>query len=466
MSDRSDPQPSVRRCDGCNAVVERGVRFCSSCGRDLTEIEPKQAPPSSTLEFLERSPDEQTTTRSDIQRRGTPEWLAVVLGVIAVAVVWFVISRPSVETEATDVFPTSTSRNDSADTVQTAESDEPARSEEQATTSSTRPARSVDQTGSTANADAVANAPGTPSAPLDELSADGWGLLVGDGQTIVEVDLSTGTQRRNEQVGAPLAVVDGRLLVYRDSRLAWSDLDDLTQTSEEIVEVAALQRMFTRGRSAERPVVVDEGPDIAIWWPNNNANPQTWIKIRLDDGTVLDSIALTETVYGGPEVVATVGSGTFERIDGRWVAVGDLFASSASQEAIVGQQCVQPDACDWVLVRRDEPTSSPERLAIPVGGPFDVRLVPDADRILLLQSGGVTDHATGTFVPVFGADGESVTAVNRSNLLALADGANIGLRSSVVTLIDLDGQPGRSVSRIAIDDIVPRWLVLIPPQTP
>ena len=250
-----------------------------------------------------------------------------------------------------------------------------------------------------------------------------------------------------------------------DVRLAWSSPDDLEAPTEQILDVPDLQRMLTRGRPADRPVVVGDGPDAAVWWPNNNADPQTWTKIRLADGATLDSIALTDTVYGGPDVVATIGSGTFERVDGRWVAVGDFFASSASRQVIVGQQCTRPDDCNWVLHRRGETASPPERLPIPLGGPFDLRLVTDADRVLLRQGGGVTDHATGRFVPVPGAADESVTAVNRSHLLALADGTNIGLRSAVVTLVDLDGPPGRSVGRIAIEDLVPRWLVFLPPST-
>lgn len=467
MSDPSDRQPPAGRCGACDAVVEAGARFCSVCGHDLLKAEPHETASPASFEFLGRPRSHQAAaTRGGARRRGTPEWLAIAIGFIAVFAVWLLISRPGGETEAIDVSPTSVGRDDSADTIRAADDQQTAPTDGPTTTTTTTTTSRSTAAGPAAGTDPLASAAAAASVPLTDLTTDGWRLLVGDGEMIVDVDLSSGDQVRHSGVGAPLAVIDGRLLVYRDSRLAWSSPDDLGQPAEEIVVVAPLQRMLTRGRSADRPVVVGDGPEAAIWWPNNNANPQTWAKIHLADGRVLDSIALTETVYGGPEVVATVGSGTFERIDGRWVSVGDLFASSASQQAIVGQRCAQPDVCDWVLQRRGEPADPPERLAIPLGGPFDLRLVADADRILLLQGGGVTDHGTGRFVPVPGADGESVTAVNRSHLLALADGANIGLRSSVVTLIDLDSQSVSSVSRIAIDDIVPRWLVLIPPPTP
>lgn len=468
MSYPSDRQPPAGRCGECDAIVEAGARYCSACGHDLSKAGPHETASPAAFEFLGRPRARQATaTLGGARRRGAPEWLAIALGFIAVLAVWLLISRPEGETEAIDVSPTGLGRNDSADTIRAADDQQTAPTDEPTTTTTTTTTTSRSTAARPeAGTDPFASADDAASVPLTDLTTDGWRLLVGDGEMIVDVDLSSGVQVRHTAVGAPLAVIDGRLLVYRDSRLAWSSPDDLGQPAEEIVVVAALQRMLTRGRSADRPVVVGGGSEAAIWWPNNNANPQTWAKIHLADGRVLDSIALTETVYGGPEVVATVGSGTFERIDGRWVSVGDLFASSASQQAIVGQRCAQPDVCDWVLQRRGEPTAPPERLAIPLGGPFDLRLVPDADRILLLQGGGVTDHGTGRFVPVPGADGESVTAVNRSHLLALADGANIGLRSSVVTLIDLDSQPVSSVSRIAIDDIVPRWLVLIPPPTP
>jgi len=406
-----------------------------------------------------------STTRGEVRRQGVPDWLAALAGITAVLVAWFAISRPSVDTRTTD-DPTSTVAENLAGATDPTET---------TTATPTAGQSDPDSTTSPASPGSVSTSPsgddrrevfGEPQAGLSDLDTDGWRLLVGDGQTIVDVDLGSGVQTRHDRVGAPLAIVDDRLLVYRDPRLGWSDPDDLDQPTEEIIEVPNLQRMLTRGRPADRPVVVGSGADASIWWPNNNANPQTWTKVRLADGAVLDSIALTETVYGGPEVVATVGSGTFERVDGRWVRVGDLFASSTSQQAIVGQQCTQPDSCDWVLQRRGRADSPPERLSIPVGGPFDLRLVADADRILLRQSGGVIDHGTGRFVPVVGADAETMTAVNRSHLLAMADSANIGLRSALVTIVDLDASPDRSVSRIVIDDLVPRWLVLVPPATP
>lgn len=407
-----------------------------------------------------------STTRGEVQREGVPEWLAVVGGVAVVLVAWFVISRPSVDTRTTgdpapSVPTTATGYSTTVGPTGTNEASDSATTAAEASDSATTAA----DVSASATTTVDALEPDAATAQLTDLDTEGWRLLVGDGRVVVDVDLVSGVQTRHEGVGAPLALVDGRLLVNTGVRLVWSSVDDLETPTEQILEVPDLQRMLTRGRPADRPVVVGDGPEAAVWWPNNNADPQTWTKIRLADGATLDSIALTDTVFGGPDVVATIGSGTFERVDGRWVAVGDLFASSASRQAIVGQQCTQPDDCHWVLQRRGESALPPERLPIPLGGPFDLRLVADADRVLLRQSGGVTDHETGRFVPLVGADAESVTAVNRSHLLAMADGANIGLRSAAVTFVDLDGPPGRSVGRIAIDDLVPRWLVLVPPST-
>ena len=398
------------------------------------------------------------------RRKGVPEWLALAVGISVVLGVWFVISRPSEGTETIDLPSAGVDRGERSDTVQASDGGGAGLDGDTPVTSPSTPQTAAERR-SGADPDPPVGQYDATSVPLGDLDTDGWRLLVGDGQTIVDVDLGSGIQTRHEGIGAPLALVDGRLLVIGGVRLAWSSPDDLEAPTEQILDVPDLQRMLTRGRPADRPVVVGDGPDAAVWWPNNNADPQTWTKIRLADGAALDSIALTDTVYGGPDVVATIGSGTFERVDGRWVAVGDFFASSASRQAIVGQQCTRPDDCNWLLQRRGETSSPPERLPIPLGGPFDLRLVTDADRVLLRQGGGVTDHATGRFVPVPGAAAESVTAVNRSHLLALADGTNIGLRSAVVTLVDLDGPPGRSVGRIAVEDLVPRWLVLLPPST-
>ncbi len=441
--------PSAQTCSGCGAAMVANARFCAHCG----------LPPDSV--GRDATTGSTATTGGRVSRDGMPEWLAVVLGVAVVLGLWFVISRPSGETSAADQEAAESEPVIGDSSVADETQLDEATTEETATTTTTT-SSAPDPPVEGAVPAAVAD---QPAVPLSDLDADGWRLLVSDGLTIVDVDLTTGEQTRSEGVGAPIALVDGRLLLYRNSRLGWVSPDDLGGEVSEIVEVPALQRMFTRGREADRPVVVDEdSTDVAVWWPNNNANPQTWVKIRLADGTVVDSISLTETVFGGPEVVATVGSGTFERVDGRWVPVGDLFASAASPQAIVGQQCAQPDSCNWVLLRRGGGAAGPENLAVRVGGPFDLRLVADADRILLLASDGVTEHDSGRFVPMVAANATTLTATNREHVLAMADGAGIGPRSSLVTIVDLDGRPERSVTSIAVSELIPRWLVLVPPS--
>ncbi len=456
---------AVSLCSGCGASLVTNARFCAHCGLPADAARGDESVPLDQVGPGARSaaPDPATSIDGRAHRKGVPEWLAVVAGVAAVLSAWFIISRPSGDTRTID--DAAPSIGESADpteseVVESVPSTFPPASSSSSTTSGSAPTPQQP----TPDDDDAAESSAEPPASVGNLDADGWRLLVGDGLTIVEVDLGTGDQARHDSVGAPIAMVDGRLLVYRNSRLAWFSPDDLDRSLGQIVEVPALQRMFTRGRSADRPVVVEEGTLAAVWWPNNNANPQTWVKLDLADGAVIDSIALAEPVFGGPEVVATVGSGTFERVDGRWVRVGDLFASSASHDAVVGQQCRQPDDCDWVLQRRGEAAGDGERLPIPVGGPFDVRLVADADRVLLLESDGVTDHGTGRFVPMVAANATTLTATNRANVLAMADGAGIGPRVSPVTVVDLDGRPDRSVVEIAVSELIPRWLVLVPPR--
>lgn len=447
----------VECCLGCGSSLVRNARFCAHCGLPAGTVSPEPNP------MYERgpmpAPASTSATSGGARREGVPEWLAVVAGVAAVLAVWFVISRPSVETETTDDgAPPVAGESDDLLNLETTTTEDPVEESPADPTSSTGP-DSASATADSADGTSVAS-DNNPSASLTDLEVSGWRLLVGDGLTIVDIDLESGEQTRHERVGTPISVVERSLLVYRDSRLSWLPLDGLDEPGSEIVEVAALQRMFTRGRSADRPVVV-EGP--AIWWPNNNANPQTWVKLRLADGALLDSISLSETVYGGPEVVATVGSGTFERQDGRWLPVGDLFAPSASPDAIVGQQCSGPDSCAWVLQRRDDANAEPQRLAVPVGGPFDLSLVADADRVLLLASDGVTDHGSGRFVPMVSANASTLTATNRAHVLAMADGAGVGRRSSPITIVDLDGSDGPVIAEVEVDDLIGRWLVLVPP---
>ena len=452
-------ESAARTCAGCGAALVTNARFCAHCGLPAGSAGGDPVP---LLDHVSTPAVEATSSIGGRARRqGVPEWLAVVGGVAAVLTVWFVISRPSSEVE-------------SATAEQQARVERSVEMLDGDPLMPSFPSATVDSTTAPSESPTVAAestsepAPPTSRAAGDEVGLDaldgrGWRLLVGDGHAIVDVDLESGVQTRHEGVGAPIALVDGRLLVYRDSRLGWTAPADLGRPPDEIVEVAALQRMFTRGRSADRPVVVDGGA--AIWWPNNNANPQTWVKLDLDDGVVLDSISLTESVFGGPEVVATIGSGTFERIDGRWTKIGNLFASSASPDAVVGQQCDRPEACSWVLQGREGTGFPPERLDVGVGGPFDLGLVADADRTLLLESDGVTDYGTGRFVPMVGANATTLTATNRIHLLAMADGAGIERRSSLVTVVDLDGTPDRSVTSVTVDDLIPRWLVLVPPDT-
>ena len=452
MSAAGSPDPSV--CQSCGAPLDADARFCTRCGR---------APAVSI--------------RGGARREGVPEWVAVVAGLAVLLSIWLVISGPGAETETTDdPLSADGDHDEPPQAAEAAEEDAsvPTDPPSPPTTPSTRQPGSEMRAPSThpavsdaASADGDDNpagaTPGTASAPLSELDAAGWRLLAGDGLTIVEIDLGSGGQTRHEGVGAPLAVVGDQLLLYRDSRLAWASAGELNGSVDEIVEVAALQRMFTRGRSADRPVVIDDDGGLSIWWPNNNANPQTWVKLRLADGSVLDSMSLSETVFGGPEIVATVGSGSFERVDGRWVGIGDLFASASSRQAIVGQRCDQPDVCSWVLRRRGDVIGPPERLPVAVGGPFDLGLVADADRILLLESDGVTDYGSGRFVPMVAANATTLTATNRDRLLAMADGAGIGSRSSSIVVVDLDAPAGAAESRIMIDALIPRWLVLVPP---
>ncbi len=456
--------PEVRTCSGCGASLVTNARFCAHCGL------PADAVAGDPLALFEegrvRSDGAGPTdaTGASVRRGGVGEWPAAALGVAAVFVAWFLISRPGGETEAT----TESERSVASMSIN--------RMTTSAPTTAPSTGRAPTSAGPTSNASTTPSAPTTsteldempsstadsPAVAVGELDTAGWRLLVGDGQTVVEIDLGTGSQSRHDEVGAPLAVVDERLLVYRDPHLAWVDVDDPVSTAEEITEVPNLQRMLTRGRLPDRPVVAVD-PEPVIWWPNNNADPQTWLRLRLADGAVLDTIALTGRVFGGPDIVATIGSGTFERIDRRWERLGDFFASSASRGAVIGQRCDRPDACHWVLLRRTGPAATPERLPVALGGPFDLRLVSDADRILLLRGDGVTDHDAGRLHLLTAANADSMTAVNRSHLLAVANGSTVDLRSSVVTVVDLDGPPGRSTATLEIDDLVPRWLVLVSP---
>ncbi len=464
----SGPNP----CRGCGASLLPGARFCAHCGLSTDSVE--QEPVSVLGENGAPDSPVSAATAGRAHRQGVPEWLAVTAGVAAVLAVWFVISRPSGDTAAIDRA-TGEATTELADGF-TAEVpvDRPFGSTtlpsadqttDQTAESTTERAVGVPVVGEADRPTGV-DRPADSGVVLDDLNLEGWRLLVGDGHAIVDIDLGTGGQTRHDGLGAPISVVGDRLLVYRDSRLSWLSPQELTEPAEELVEAPALQRMFTRGRAADRPVVVVtevDGP--AVWWPNNNANPQTWVKLRLSDGEVLDSIALSETVFGGPEVVATVGSGTFERIDGRWEPVGDLFAPSASPDAIVGQRCDQPDSCSWILQFRGDVADSPQRLTAPVDGPFDLALVADADRVLLRSSDGVTDYGSGRFVPMVGANATTLAATNRVNVLAMADATGLGQRSAWVTVADLDAPAGREAVEIEVSALTPRWLVLLPPRS-
>ena len=291
----------------------------------------------------------------------------------------------------------------------------------------------------------------------------GWRLVAGDGHNIEVIDLATGERRRHSAVGAPMTVDGDRLLLYQNSELFWLPVDGLDLDgsigSESLTGVPSLQVMFVRPRSTDRPVLVelDGRPRSAIWWPNNNTDPQQWLLIDLFDGTTIDEISLSSDVFGGPDVVSTLGSGAFERLDGQWVSLGNLFVTSVSESAVTGQRCESPDQCDVVLV--DRRTGSVDSLIESSLNPTQARLIRPSDRIVLIADQGILDLETGRFNSLPGLESDSL-AVNSQSIVAAVTELSIGEKVATISLVDVDQG---AQAELAVD-LVPRWLVLMPPQ--
>jgi len=162
-------------------------------------------------------------------------------------------------------------------------------------------------------------------------------------------------------------------------------------------------------------------------------------------------------VFGGPDVVSTLGSGAFERVNGQWVFLGDLFVTSVSGSAVTGQRCQSPDQCEVVLV--DRRTGSVDSLIESSPNPTQARLVRPSDQVLLIADQGIVDVETGRFSSLPGLEPDSL-AVNSESIVAAVTELSVGEKAATISLVDLDRGDQSEVSV----DLVPRWLVLMPPQ--
>ena len=450
----SDEQPLAgKTCSSCGTQLPLIARFCSSCGLPAKAAvsDPVAFVDESTADGETRAAGGSATTAGGAQRQGSPQWLAIVGAACVVVMAWLLFRTPPVDQavgseDSPTSAPVTTVESPVTTTVVASQIDS---------------VQTTDRPTSTGLASSLQpNASPLPTERVDLGRADvstidgaGWRLIVGDGHHVEVVDLRSGLRERIENVGAPIAIVEDRIIVYRAPDLLSVPALGDSGGAELIARVPALQEMYTRARSSDSPVVVDDGR--SIWWPNNNSSPQTWIKLDLVTGEVLDEMALTAEVYGGPEVVSTLGSGTFERVDGRWEPLGDMFASSASPQAILGQRCTSPDNCRWLL--QDRATGRARPALVEVAGPFEATLIAAAERPLILLSDRVFDPTTGRSSPLVVANPLEVVATNRAALLAVAGGGPSGASRSSVTIYNLDLQ---TQTRIEFSALRSDWLLL------
>jgi hypothetical protein len=468
-----------RFCGSCEAQLPFAARFCPSCGLRV------KAAGHDPVAFMgdggpganpETAAEREARTLGRAQRQGSPQWLAVVGALCVVLMAWLLFRSPPVDNGA--------AVDDSADTELVDDSSIPSddgtsavdgpEGENAATNVSPAIGQTDDGTNlgageasedsvesSTATERVTESAPTVAATPVDlgpadvgDLNADGWSIIIGDGHHVEVVDLGNGERRRHNDVGAPVATLDSRLLLYQPPELMAVPIADPAGPADLIARVPTLQEMYTRARSVKSPVSADNGR--SIWWPNNNSNPQTWIKIDLVSGDVLDEMSLSSRVFGGPEIVSTLGSGTFERIDGRWEFLGDLFASSASPDEVLGQRCVSPNNCRWVIL--DRRTGQSRSVDIDVDGPFDATLISAADRPLVLLSDRILDLEADRSIPLVLANPLEVVTTNKADLLAVAHGVPSGVTRASVTVHNLATE---AEIRIELSAMRPDWLLLV-----
>ncbi|MDH3295175.1 MAG: hypothetical protein OER95_12725, partial [Acidimicrobiia bacterium] len=181
-----------------------------------------------------------------------------------------------------------------------------------------------------------------------------------------------------------------------------------------------------------------------------------WLQISLTDGSVRDEISLTDEVFGGPDVVSTLGSGTFQRVDGRWQPLGDLFVTAVSNSSVLGRRCDSPEQCRTVLVDRRTGT---EVVPDPrLGDLSDVVLIRESSRPLAITGGGLVDLTGGTTAAIPGFVTDGPVAVEGSTVAGVRE-LSVAAGTGTLAIVDIDR--GRS-STLAVD-LVPRWLVILPP---